>query len=151
MSVSCVRSPVTLQPVDKDNWREVVSLVVTPEQRAFVAEPSYYLALCCYSSWNSLAIYTGERVVGFMMWAVDDDESCWLGGVLVDHRQQRRGYGRGALTEAMSMLGKNGGKTFALSYLPANIAGRRLYRKLGFVETGEMKDDEIVARRVVWP
>lgn len=76
------QTPVTLRAVDKTNWREVARLVVSPEQRAFVAQPSYYLALCCYDLWNPLAIYAGEQVVGFMMWAVDDDTSCWLGAFL---------------------------------------------------------------------
>ncbi len=87
-----VRPPVTLRPVDGENWREVVGLEVSPGQRAFVAEPSYYLTLCCYgSTWNPLAVYVGEQVVGFMMWGVDDDKSCWLGGILIDKTQQQRG------------------------------------------------------------
>ena len=38
--------PMILHPVDRDNWREVAKLEVTEAQREFVAEPSYYLALC---------------------------------------------------------------------------------------------------------
>lgn len=53
--------PVTLRPADADNWRAVASLEVTPEQRAFVTQPSYYLALCCSDTWNPLAIYAGEE------------------------------------------------------------------------------------------
>lgn len=127
------RLSVTLRPVDTDNWRAVAGLVVTPEQRAFVAQPSYYLALCCYDTWNPLAIYAGEQVVGFMMWGIDDDTSCWLGGVLIDQAQQRRGYGS---------------EVFALSYLPSNTVARQLYQQLGFVETGELEDYKIVARKV---
>lgn len=103
MSSPYVQPPVTLRAVDKTNWREVARLVVSLEQRAFVAQPSYYLA-CRYDLWNPLAIYAGEQVVGFTMWAVDDDTSCWLGGILIDHTQQRRGYGRKAVIEAVSML-----------------------------------------------
>jgi diamine N-acetyltransferase len=35
---------------------------------------------------------------------------------------------------------------FALSYAPDNTVARHLYSDLGFVETGEMAEDEIVAR-----
>ena len=129
------QTPVTLRAVHKTNWREVARLVVSPEQRAFVAQPSYYLAHCCYDLPNPLAIYAGEQVVGFMMWAVDDDKSCWLGGILIDRTQQRRGYGRKAVAEAVSMLiEQTGSKTFALSYLPSNSVAKQLYRELGFVD-----------------
>ena len=39
---------VSLHPVDQDNWRAIANLKVSEPQREFVAEPSYYLALCCY-------------------------------------------------------------------------------------------------------
>lgn len=139
---------VSLHPVDRDNWREVARLEVNKSQRDFVAEPTYYLALCNYGElWQPLAIYLGEEVIGFMMWAVDsDDGSCWLGGILIDQNHQRRGYGRQAIKTAISMLAeKNGYRQFALSYAPDNPA-KNLYHKLGFTETDDWEDDEVVAR-----
>lgn len=149
MSASPFQRLVTLRPVDKDNWREVASLEVTPEQSVFVASPSYYLALCCYDIWNPLAIYADDRTVGFMMWAIDD-RSCWLGGILLDYRHQGQGYGKKAVGEAVAMLGEEtGSKSFALSYQPNNVVARRLYGSLNFIETGEREGDEIVARKTV--
>ena len=84
---------ITVRPVDSDNWREVRALTTTEAQSAFVAEPNFYLALCCYDTWNPLAVYLGETVIGFMMWGLED-ESCWLGGILIDRQYQGRGYGR---------------------------------------------------------
>jgi diamine N-acetyltransferase len=73
-------SQVLLRPVSSENWRDIAHLQVTASQREFVAEPCYYLALCCYGNdWQPLAIDLGEQVVGFMMWSVDPaDDSCWL-------------------------------------------------------------------------
>jgi len=139
---------ITLRPVDRDNWREVAGLKVTAAQRDFVAEPTYYLALCNYGElWQPLAIYLDEQVIGFMMWAVDsDDGSCWLGGILIDQKHQRQGYGRQAIQAAIEMLAeKHGYQEFALSYSPENLA-KRLYHSLGFIETSEWEDDEVVAR-----
>lgn len=139
---------VIFHPVTRDNWREVARLEVTEAQRAFVAEPVYYLALCAYGGlWQPLAIYTGEQVIGFLMWAVDSsDGSCWLGGILIDRNYQRRGYGRQAIQAAIAMLAKeHAHKTFALSYAPDNPA-KQLYHMLGFEETGEWEGDEVVAR-----
>ncbi len=140
---------ISLRPVNRDNWRDVAKLEVSETQREFVAEPCYYLALCCYGNdWHPLAICLEEQVVGFMMWAIDPaDESCWLGGILIDQELQRHGYGRQAVQAAITMLREEfGHRDFALSYQPANLVAKTLYSKLGFIETNEWEDDEIVVR-----
>ena len=143
------QSDVTLRLVTSDNWRDVAHLEVSEAQQPFVAEPLYYLALCNYGDdWHPLAITLGDRVIGFLMWAVDPaDDACWLGGILIDRSMQRRGYGRQAVQAAIAMLAEQQQcRRFALSYHPANVAAKRLYVGLGFVETDEWEDDEIVAR-----
>jgi diamine N-acetyltransferase len=141
---------VVLRAVDGDTWRGVADLEVTSAQRAFVREGSFYLALCCFGTagWRPLAVLVEERVIGFLMWAVDpEDGSCWLGGVVVDLAWQGRGYGTRAVRAAIDHLADSGAhRHFALSYHPDNTVARRLYANLGFVETGEMADDELVAR-----
>ena len=140
---------VALHAVDRDNWRDVANLNVTEAQREFVAEPCYYLALCCYGNdWHPLAICLDEQVIGFMMWAIDPaDESCWLGGIFIDQSMQGRRYGKQAVQAAVAMLKEAyGHRDFALSYQPANLIAKHLYSKLGFVETGERERDEVVAR-----
>jgi diamine N-acetyltransferase len=142
---------VSLVPVDAATWRAVAGLRVSPEQGRFVAAPTHYLALCAYEDvWHPLAVTTGDgTVVGFLMWGIDDEDgSCWLGGILVDVAHQGRGYGRAAVREALAVLGaRTAAPSFALSYDPANGAARDLYTSLGFVETGEVDGDEVVARR----
>lgn len=139
---------INLRPVNRDNWRDIAKLKVAETQLEFVAEPTYYLAMCSYGEiWHPLAIYSGEQVVGFMMWGVDTaDGSCWFGGIIIDQAQQRKGFGRQAIRAAIAMLAQQHGfKNFALSYSPANPA-KRLYHELGFKETDECEDDEVVAR-----
>ena len=138
-----------LHPVSSDTWREVAKLKVSEAQREFVAEPAYYLALCCYGDiWHPLAIHLDTQVIGFMMWAVDsEDGSCWLGGILIDHSVQGRGYGQQAVQMAITMLVQASGfQNFALSYHPANAVAKHLYGNLGFIETDEWEDNEVVAR-----
>jgi ribosomal protein S18 acetylase RimI-like enzyme len=139
---------VTLRPVGSDDWREVAGLTVTEAQRAFVAEPTYYLSLCAYGGgWHPLSVRLGGRVIGFLMWAVEaTDGSCWIGGFFIDARFQRQGHGRRALATALRMLADaRGHRRFALSYRPDNPA-KPLYAALGFEETGEAEDGEVVAR-----
>jgi diamine N-acetyltransferase len=139
---------VTVRVVGRDNWRAIAKLEVAVAQREFVAEPCYYLALCAYDNiWQPLAVYLGERVIGFLMWAVDPaDQSCWLGGILIDHHYQGRGYGRQAVRTAIAMLAERGHHHFALSYQPTNLVAKRLYSALGFTEREEWEGDEVVAR-----
>jgi diamine N-acetyltransferase len=140
---------VELRPIDAGNWRDVAGLQVTDAQRDFVAEPCYYLALCHYGQlWQPLAICSGGAVVGMMMWAIDEaDGSCWLGGIIIDRRQQGRGLGRAAVLAAMEKLrAEQGCGQFAMSYRAENQRARELYRRIGFIETGEREDDELVAR-----
>ncbi len=137
---------ITVRPVDSDNWREVSALAIPEAQRNFVAEPNFYLALCCYDTWNPLAIYLDDAVIGFMMWGLEEG-SCWLGGIFIGREYQRRGYGRRAVQEAIRVLSEQTGVSeFALSYQPTNTVARGLYTAMGFVETGEIEDDEVVAR-----
>ena len=83
------------------------------------------------------------------MWGIDDDKSCWLGGILINRTQQRHGYGAAAVNQAVTMLSeKTGSKTFALSYSPENIVIGWLYQKPSFVEPRELEDDKLVVRKV---
>jgi diamine N-acetyltransferase len=99
--------------------------------------------------WRPLAARIGDDVVGYVQWGVDDDGSHWIGGLVVDAAHQGRGVGRGiveALIERLSPLA--GAAGLALSYEPANTTARALYASLGFVETGELVDDEEVVARL---
>ena len=141
---------ISLREVDSDNWRACAALEVSDGQRDFVMPVSYYLALCHYGGlWRPLAIYSGTDVVGFVMWAVDpSDRSGWVGGLTIDRPRQGSGYGSAAVEAVLRMLKEEHGCTSAaLSYSPANVGARRLYASLGFEETGELEDDESVARR----
>lgn len=140
---------VSLAPVDSTTWRAVAALRVAPEQEPFVAAPLHYLALCAYGGvWNALAATVDGEVVGFLMWGLDDaDDSVWLGGIVVDAAHQGRGIGRAMVRAALDRLTPRVGPAgFALSYQPANVRAAGLYRSLGFVETGEVDDDEVIAR-----
>lgn len=145
-----MQSKLILRPVGRENWRAVAKLAVAEEQREFVAEPCYYLALCAYDNiWQPLAITLADQVIGFLMWAIDpaDPSWCWLGGILIDQRYQRQGYGRQAVQAALSLLADEYGQhAFALSYQPANTSAKQLYATLGFIETEQWEGDEIIAR-----
>jgi diamine N-acetyltransferase len=144
-------SDVQLEPVTEANWRECAALSVRPDQEVHVAAVTFYLCLCYYGSlWQPLAIVRDGTVVGFCMWAVDDDASRWIGGLVVDAAAQRSGVARSAITTMIRRFEAVPDCTgTALSYAPSNSAAKDLYASLGFRETGETQADgaEVVARR----
>ena len=121
------RTPVvTLRPVDAGSWRDVAALTVAPGQERFVAAPTYYLALCAYGDvWQPMSVHDADdRVVGFLMWGIDDEDgSCWLGGVLVDRAHQGRGVGRAAVVEAVRTLRPTAGERGVRAVVPPRERG----------------------------
>ncbi len=140
---------IQLTAVTAANWRACADLEVTAEQQAFVSPVTRYLCLCHYGAvWSPLAVTVHEAVVGFVMWAVDpDDGSGWIGGLVIGREHQGRGFGRAAVLALLERLRREQGCTSAaLSYAADNAGARSLYESLGFCETGEREDEELVAR-----
>jgi diamine N-acetyltransferase len=141
---------VILEDVRADNWRACTALEVEEPQQRFVAPVANYLALCAYgeSPWHPLAVRAQEEVIGFVMWGVDPaDESFWIGGLIIDRRHQGRRHGRAVVAQLLERAASDGHREAALSYDPRNTVARSLYASMGFVETGELADDETVARK----
>ena len=140
---------MTLEDVGPDNWRHCAALEVEESQRPFVAPVPYYLALCAYDEgpWRPIAVRVADEVVGFVMWGVySTDGGYWIGGLIIDRRHHRRGYGRAAVLELLERAALAGHRE-AASYDPQNRGARSLYANLGFVATGEFEDGEAVARK----
>jgi diamine N-acetyltransferase len=139
-----------LREVTADNWRAVVRIEPRGDQRRFVANVSYYLNLCHYGGvWQPVAIYQDDEPIGFAMWGYDaEDDSYWIGGLVIDAMHQGKGLGRMAMEALLDHLARQPGyREAALSYEPENTVARQLYASMGFVETVERADDEVVARR----
>lgn len=141
-------SEISLVPVDAGNWRSCAALTVHPDQERFVSAVTYYLCLCNYGTvWQPLAVRRGDETVGFVMWGVDDDGSRWIGGLVVDAARQRTGVGRAVVRALQERFAAEPDcPNVALSYAQDNAGARALYASLGFRETGETEDDEVVAR-----
>jgi diamine N-acetyltransferase len=141
---------VVLRPVDASNWRDVADLSPRPDQTQWVAPVTRYLCLCVYDGvWQPLAVEVDGEVVGFVMWGVDESEgSHWIGGLVLDPSHQGRGVGRATVAALLGMFeGLDAYREAALTIAPDNTTARRLYASLGFVETGEESEGELVARR----
>ena len=95
------------------------------------------------------AIYAGDTMVGFTMFAFDSayddpDDRYWLWRFMIGAGYQGRGYGSLALKEIIGYFRQNGAGHIRLSTKADNAAAISLYRKYGFRESGRMNGDETV-------
>src|ERR1700712_1078447 len=105
---------ITLRPITRDNWREALTLTVSPEQQRFVSDyvpvvliglaKSYVGALGL--SWIPYGVYADEQMVGFVALAFrpHSEEDYWIFHFFIDQRYQQRGYGRSALNTVLNYV-----------------------------------------------
>ena len=140
---------VTLRDITMNNFRTCLKLEVAEHQKGFVASNMFSLAEAKADSVsNPYAIYDGETMVGFIMYAFAPQESRgYVSRLMVDKRFQGRGYGRAAMEVVMTRLGNIAGcREIQTSYAPDNSVAAKLYASLGFQQTGEFVDHEAVVR-----
>ena len=147
----------------KNVW-DILKLSETEEQKSFVAANDIsiieaYAAITGNGYAFLFGIYEDDKPIGFLMIGFDTDDY-WddapsiakgnynLWRLMIDRNHQHKGYGREAVRLALDFI-----KTFPcgeaeycwLSYEPENEAASQLYRSFGFVETGDMDGEEVIA------
>lgn len=137
-----------LETVNEKTFGQVLDMKLPEEQARFVAPNVVSLAQAWLAGAQArpYALLYGRQVVGFLM--LDWDEGERTAGIwrfMVRPDFQGRGLGRQAMQEAIR-LARDSGKIdlMHLSFVPGNAVAHRLYRSLGFRETGQMDGDEIV-------
>jgi diamine N-acetyltransferase len=123
-------------------------LKVKPEQASFVASNAYSLAQVAYEEdCVPRAIYVDETMVGFLMyWHLPPATIYHISRLMIDAAYQGQGYGRGVLECLIDLLKAHDDcEQIEITYHPANTQARQLYLSLGFAETSEIEDGELVA------
>ena len=89
-----------------------------------------------------------DELVGFVMLALVTaaHPEPYLWRLLVDRLHQRRGIGRRVLDLIVEECETRGWSTLTTSWDPRRGTPELFYLSYGFVPTGEIEDDEIVAR-----
>ena len=155
---------IRLEKVNGQNVWEILRLRVAEEQSGFVAGNDIsiieaYTAITGNGYAFPFGIYEEGTPIGFLMIGFDTDDY-WddappiakgnynLWRLMIDKNHQNKGYGKEAVRLALNFI-----KTFPcgeaeycwLSYEPENEVASKLYRSFGFVETGEMDGEELIA------
>lgn len=153
-----------LEKVSGKNVWDILELRVDKEQENFVASNDVsiieaYIAITGNGYAFPFGIYENDTLIGFLMIGFDTDDY-WVDAppvakgnynlwrLMIDRKYQNKGYGKEALKLALEFI-----KTFPcgtaeycwLSYEPENEAAHRLYHPFGFVVTGEMDGEELIA------
>ena len=141
-------STVTLRLVTDDNLSAVIRLQLGPGQENFVAPNSVSMAQAASSryAWPR-AIYADDTPVGFvMLYDNPEQPEYFLWRLMIDHRYQRMGFARQAITQLVDYVcGRPHASELLVSYVPGEGSPLPFYLSLGFVERG----DEIEGERVM--
>ena len=155
---------IKLEKVNGKNVWELLKLRVSDDQTSFVASNDTsiieaYTAITGNGYAFPFGIYEDDIPVGFLMIGFDVDDY-WndapeiargnynLWRLMIDKIYQGKGYGKEAVKLALEYI-----KTLPcgaadycwLSYEPENDVARNLYGSFGFIETGEMDGEEVIA------
>lgn len=142
-------SVVSLREITGETFREICRLKTTERQEEFVAPNDWSIVEAYFEpkAWMR-GIYADETPVGFIM-VYDDPEKAhyYLWRFMLDHRYQHMGFGKRALDLLVEHVKTRPNATYlSLSYVPADDGPAEFYHRYGFVDTGEIDDDELVSK-----
>lgn len=152
MTLGMTRTPsvaVTLATLTRENWRDCARLELAPGQERLVASNLASIAESRFEPhYEPRAIYADGQMAGFLMYCPDvetDQEGVfWVFRLMTDQRLQRKGIGSRAIELALGEIAERGGRTVKISHVPDNVVAAALYKRLGFVPTGEVEEGEVV-------
>ena len=142
---------VVLEPVDRRNYRKLITMQLRPEQARFVTPPRWTLARCyvrlfgdSFEHLPHLIVAAGE-VVGYATTVCDpaSADDYWIDDIMIDAEHQGKGYGRSALSETIRMIAARYPRCRAvqLTCFHTNTNASALYKSLGFEPTGGVDEE----------
>lgn len=141
-------SMVTLKPITKENEQECIALRPKRDQEDLVASNLDSIAHAIKEPTSRpFGIFAEDKMVGFLLFdnEIYKDGYYWILRFMVDQRFQKKGYGSLAIKEVIKILTSKPDCTqIRVNHVPHNVEANRLYKSLGFQETGEIEDGEIV-------
>lgn len=143
---------IEFRKITWDNFIQCIELEVTEEQRQFISTNQHALAEAYIATDEgqdiiTFAIYNEDIMIGFLSMYYDDGNgnfdysSYGVFKMMIDKRYQGRGYGKAAVIKVIEFVRtfpRGNAKFVELTYKPENVAAKRIYAALGFVETGKV-------------
>ncbi|MCL2620903.1 MAG: GNAT family N-acetyltransferase [Defluviitaleaceae bacterium] len=157
---------VELRKISIGNIIKCLRLKLLPEQKGFVASNRNSLVQAFGLNRRMIgkgsvatpyAIYANGTMVGFIMYGFftkkfdnkHGEDYYYFWRFMIDKNHQGKGYASQALAQILDEIGQkpHGEANFCyVSYEPTNTVVRTWYQSLGFEETGQIDEGELVAR-----
>lgn len=135
---------VQLKEITKDNLDEVLRLKVAEHQKSFVSTTADSLAQAYVYRDTAFpfAVYADEKPVGFIMLGYYESRKQYtLWKFLIDKEHQGKGYGKEALKQGITYLKEQfDAKEIYTGVSLGNETAKRLYKSMGFTETGLIEE-----------
>ena len=144
-----INSFVSFQEISEDTVVTICKLsdTLSPQQKKFVASNAQSIAQAYFNKhfWFR-AIYADDTPVGFIMLYDDPDEPIYfLWRLMIAGPYQGLRFGEKAIQLLIDFVrSRPGAKELLVSYEEGEGSPEGFYRKLGFVRTGKMQDNEII-------
>jgi len=139
-------SDLSLIPITLDNWKECILLKVSPEQKNLVGSNVRSLAEASVRQGaTTLGIYKDSTMVGFIMYFLNEnDRYYYIHRFMIDEKYQKQGIGYESLKLTLEKITKldDCKIQIMIMFLTYNHEAERLYRKIGFKDTGKIIEDE---------
>jgi diamine N-acetyltransferase len=142
---------ITLEPIDRSNYRKLFNMQLRNEQITFVTPPRWTLARCYVRQFGDSfehlphLIRAGDEVVGYATIACDPGsaDDYWIDDIMIAAKEQGKGYGRAAMVEVLKMIVGRYPRCEAvrLTCFRANTNAAALYTSMGFEPTGDVDSE----------
>lgn len=128
--------------IDASNYWDCMALTVEENQRYFVADNKQSLVEAAFETGlYTLGIYSGETMVGFILYDYDEAIPGWsMSRFMIGKQYQGQGYGKQAVLEFLDYFqNKHNAGQLYISVSLENAVARKLYAGLGFKELREVE------------
>ncbi|HFI0578892.1 TPA: GNAT family N-acetyltransferase [Streptococcus suis] len=132
---------IGLELVNKENFDAVLQVKIADADERKVASVEYSLAQTwLYREEGHLlpyAVKSGQKVVGFVLLAIQEDKSYYVWRLLIDSHYQNRGYGKEVIRQVIGLARENPScHTVTMNYVIGNHKMRYILEKFGFQSVG---------------
>lgn len=159
---------IELRKINGDNIDKVIALEVEEYQKEFILETTNLRCFADAHMLNTdgipaspLAIYASDTMIGFLMYIYDTldhesfvnelfygEKSYFIWHNMIDKSYQGKGYGKLAFEKMLTDIENmpyGEAEYVALFYHTSNVKAKTLYASFGFVDTGIIQDNSMLA------